>query len=113
MNKLFLLPIIFLFSGNVYSAYIEGIDIQRVHTKNNGFTYLKIANPPEDTCDWYAEDFRFKSDTEAGKAMLSNILSAHAQSKPVTLWYTPSTGSGTVNETCTEEKLAEITGVGQ
>lgn len=112
MKRYLAIALLSMLSGNLYAGYAELISIERIHTKSNGYTYLWVSNPLTDTCDWYSEDFRFQSDTPAGQAMLSTVLSAQAQSKTITVWYNPATGSGTVNETCTETALAAITGVG-
>ena len=115
MKKFFVLFMFLLFSmTSMAGSYVENMQITRIHTKDNGFTYIWVSSPPSDTCSWYAEDFRFDSTTPAGKSMLSNLLAAKAQGEPLTFWYIASNAPGTTQlDGCTETGLAQITGVGQ
>lgn len=111
-------PLVFLafvfLSGLARAGYVENIDVVRVHTKSNGFVYVWVAAPPADTCNWYAENFRFDSTSAAGKSMLANLLAAKAQGKPVTFWYNASTTPGANQDTgCVETGMAVVWGVAQ
>lgn len=106
--------ILLVSSLRAFGGYVEGMEVVRIHTKSNGFSYIWVTSPPADTCSWYAESFRFDSTTAAGKSMLANLLSAKAQGKPVTLWYGAASSAGTNQDTgCTEAGIALVSGIGQ
>ena len=103
-----------MLTAHAHAGYAENVGIVRVHTKSNGFAYVWTSAPPSDTCNWYAEHFRFDATTPAGKAMLANLLVAQALNKPFTVWYTPATAPGTNQDNgCTETGLAVVTGIAQ
>lgn len=112
--KRVVLALVALFSIHATAQYANDVQVQRIHTKSNGYAYFGIANPPDDTCNWYGEIFRFDITTEAGQAMLSNLLLGKASGNQISVWYQISSTPGTTSETgCTESSLAVVTGIAQ
>lgn len=93
------------------AAYLGANEITAIY--GAGTISLGVASPPNDTCNYYGYQFKFDATTEAGKNMLSMLLTAQQAGKTVQVWYTPSTNPGTDhNSGCTQAQMAVLTAVG-
>ena len=101
-----------LSSSYVYAGYRGNVDVFGLF----GASEMKfgIENAPtSNTCSYFERHLKFDATTDAGKNMLSILLSASVADKSVNVWYTDSSAPGT-DETngCSPSSMATLTAVG-
>jgi len=107
--------------GSCFSAgaaawqYVDSVTVVSVQARADNLVFINVSNPPSDTCRWYGEIFVFAINTDAGKAIYSNLLAGKAGGKKISVWYTPTTAAYGSNETsgCTDGNLATVKGIRQ
>ncbi|WP_044616732.1 hypothetical protein [Gynuella sunshinyii] len=85
------------------------------HIDSKGMVFLGIEGKVPSTCSWYTRQFTFDSTTDAGKSMLSSLLSMIAQKQKIMIWYSPvdsSLSDSDQTSGCTPETMAKMTGLG-
>ena len=108
--------ILFFLSSNWLYAqgYIGNVTVKRmrVHAQS---VYFGTSIQPTDTCSNFGEYFKFTyanadgTVTPEGKAWLSTLTAAKLANKPISIWYNPSTASGTTYDTgCTDAAVATV-----
>ncbi len=109
--------IFFIFSmfvtSEAFSGYADNLDLNRVYVNSGGLAILGTLVQPPGTCSFYGDYFQFDTKTEAGKSMLSMLLSAKMIKKKVIIWYNESTAPGTDQTSgCTGTTNAVVTAIG-
>lgn len=113
MKKLILSIVLALVANNAVAGYAEGQDLKRVYVASDGFAYLATSSQPPNTCNFFGEYFRFDVKTDAGKAMLSVLLSAKMAQKKTFIWYNDATSVGTDHSSgCGVGTMSVLTAIG-
>jgi len=98
---------------SVFADYAYGLTVKRLYVQNNGHVSFGTEPQADGTCNYYQFHFDFDSTTEAGKSMLSLLLSAKVSGAIIQVWYTPSTVPGEdFHNGCTIPAMAKVTHLG-
>jgi hypothetical protein len=115
MKKCVILVLLFASVGEVFAGGVGGVQVGRIRVHDNGNALINVTgHQPPGTCSNWGEYFMFNHTTDAGKSLLSTLLSARMAGKSVFIWYTDSAYAGNTEASsppCDETNLAVITGV--
>ena len=73
---------------------VSGIERFFVQADGVAIVGLGMANLPKDTCSFFTYHFKFDSTTEAGKNLLSVVMTAKISKSRTSVWYFPSSAVG-------------------
>ena len=105
--------IVLLVSTASFADYSGSHTVKRMYIGNDGWVFFGTSPQASETCDYYGLQFKFDSNTKAGKSMLALLLSAKVSQESIDVWYTPSTAAGTdAYSGCKTRTTAESTIIG-
>ena len=112
MLKIIIICFIGLLSTQCHAGYLGSTTAIKMYGAGN--IHFGVENGSKsNTCDNYGRSFKFDATTEAGKNMLSILLSASLAGKKVDLWFTDSTTPGTDQTNgCVTSTMATLTSIG-
>jgi len=112
MKKIIYTLVFMVISSNVYAGFAAGLDVWRIRVHTSNVVLFGSQTQPANTCNNWGEYFIFDQTTDAGKSLLSTLLTAKASGKLVTVWYADSPTAGTDHTNgCTNNTTAIVTGI--
>ncbi|MCX4028597.1 hypothetical protein H0A36_14045 [Endozoicomonas sp. SM1973] len=110
MKKLLLSAALVGLSSIASADYFHPVTINRI-TINDAVS-ISSGESIQNTCSYFGAKLKFDATTPKGKSMLSLVLLAKATGQPISVWYTPTTGTGDENSGCNPGNLAVVNEVG-
>jgi hypothetical protein len=109
--KIMFLSMTFLLAGKLMAAdyWAPSLTIGAVVAFNAGSVNFSVVNPPNTTCAYWGNHFRFDANTAGGKNMYSTLLAAKTSGKPVNInWVFSGTSGMTEANGCSESTMAQV-----
>jgi len=112
MNKTVLFLLMLVVSPLTYAGYLGGADPHKIYGSKH-IRFGALTADSSTTCAYWNRHFSFDATTDAGKNMLSILLTAYTAGKKVDVWYTDSKSPGTDQTNgCSVGNLAVVTAIG-
>lgn len=109
--KVVLLSMTFLLAGKLMAAdyWAPSLTIGAVVAFGSGTVHFTVVNPPNATCAYWGNYFKFDANTAGGKNMYSTLLAAKTSGKPVNInWAFSGTPGSTEANGCSESTMAQV-----